>query len=54
MTPPPEVETCDFVLGVDTYDLRSGVMEEDCGGGEELVATSEADVGGGVELGAGV
>lgn len=53
MTFPPEVETCDLVLGVETYDLGGGGGEEGFGGGEELVTASKAEVGDGVELGAG-
>lgn len=52
MTAPPEVETCDFVPEVETYDLRAG-EGEDITGGEELVAASEAELVEWVELGAG-
>lgn len=46
MTFPPEVETCDFVPGVETYDLGAGA-------GMELVEASEAVVGDGIVLGTG-
>lgn len=52
MTAPPEVDTCDFVPEVETYDLGAG-EGEDFSGREELVAASEAEVVDGVELGAG-
>lgn len=46
MTFPPEVETCDFVTGVETYDLGAGARLE-------LVGASEAVVGDEVVLGTG-
>lgn len=46
MMSPPEVETCDFVSGVEPYDLGMGAEEG-------LVAASEVEVGDGVDLGTG-
>lgn len=43
---PPEVETCDFVPGVEPYDLGMGAEEE-------LNAASEVEVGDEVDLGTG-